>query len=233
MPLSTVAPLATSSINIAATPSETVLFGAPLFSKKSLLPGNDAPYAGAEKVAVDHLARAMLKAAILGNERAGTLRIELRKSKALFGLWTKASLVLIGMESERGWPAGSLEAALDAALHGREMAADAWLYAHLREDSASPDGAILDEVRAGLAGRYALDRAQTKTLGFVTGVSWTLTETGERMRGAAQPQEIQALFAACEHERPEIWRALDTAILGAIGRRRESRPDTNTDFNSD
>src|SRR3954451_4189126 len=148
MPPSASAPLPSSTSEPTLTPSETVLFGAARFATKSLLPAsNDAPYSGADKVSVDQLARAMLRAAILGSERAGALRIDLHHSKALLGLMHKTSVTLAATGSEAAWPAGSLEAALAAGLRGGEVDAGSWLYDYLREDGDTPEREIVDEVR--------------------------------------------------------------------------------------
>src|SRR3954451_6893712 len=122
MPPSASAPLPSSTSEPTLTPSETVLFGAARFATKSLLPAsNDANYSGKDKVSVDQLARAMLRAAILGSERAGALRIDLHHSKALLGLMHTTILPLPGASDHPACPPGSLEAPLAAGLRGGEV----------------------------------------------------------------------------------------------------------------
>lgn len=205
------------------TPSETVLLHGDRFAGEAgMLRNKEELLTSEKKVSTDQLAEAALAAAMLGAERAGSLRLEARTKKALFGLVSRRALY-----AERAggaaWPEGSLEAQLLARLGAEPAEVGDLVYAMLERDVDSPADEVLERVKRGLFGRGVLEREEVKRLKIFTTHRYRLAPgLADALR--AQPADpVRALLDGCERDRAEVWRLLRKQVAGALARRTEQR----------
>ncbi len=207
------------------TPSDLVFLHGEQFASKVLV-GNTALLHTDAKVSTAQLGQALLAAAFLGCERAGSLQLDVRQKKALFGLRKVDSLYALADEGIEAWPQGSLEAdlaGLAASLgSGTEPAeARALVYAWLQQDSASPWQAVVEKVRAGMAARGLLVAEEKTRLKIFSVTHYELPESTARLRTQVSAESARQLLSNCQQYRPEIWKLLRHHLNGAIRDRTE------------
>jgi hypothetical protein len=204
-------------------PSERVLLdgdrfvGAPSLTtgKEELLLKSD------RKVALNPLAERTLAAAVLGAERAGALKLELRQRKALFGLRTVTELYAVRNGATDHFPEGSLEQSFARHFADGERVVSALLHDAMEEDSGWPAAHALFLVKRGLSARGLLETEERKRLKLFTTSRLIATDALRELASRESGEGEQALLAACERERPEIWKRLTKEIDDALVRRRE------------
>lgn len=178
-----------------------------------------------EQVALSDLVTKVVAAAFLASEKAGAVRLEVRKKKALLGL---ASVKTIYAEPLTGsdFPPGSLEAKLsDLAAHYQLMKGknEIWMlvYAWLRMDVASPWASAAELIQAGLGERLLVDVITEKKLKIFTSTRYELPESTRLLATAAPLQPVQQLFTDCRGNRPEVWELLVKQIKQGVEKRKE------------
>ena len=205
------------------TPSETVLLHGDRFAGEAgMLRGRTELLTAARKVSTDELAEAALAAMVLGSERAGAVRLEVRARKVLFGLMSRQTLYAeaVGGAGDAP-PEGTLEAQFRARLGAGPKEVGEAIYEMLERDTHSPAEDVLDRVRTGLFGRGLLERDEVKKLKFFTTHVYRLAAgTPELLR--EQPADpVRRLLDECERSRPEVWKLLGKHVGGALARRTE------------
>jgi hypothetical protein len=205
-------------------PSELVLLRGEQFATKALL-GNVQLLHSDESVSAAKLGEAILAAAFLACHEAGSIRLEVRQKKALFGLRSIDRLYATPADPAVTWPAGSFEENVGQ-LAQRYAEDDSHeirnlVYGWLAQDSVNPWQATIDRIKAGLAERGLLDRFEEKRLKIFTVTRYELpTATGALV--AEQPLEpVHRLIDGCAEQRPEIWRLLTRELKAAISARTE------------
>ncbi len=119
------------------------------------------------------LVQMTVAAAFLANEQAGTLRLELKSKKALFGLASVQALYAEPCGPQPQWPPDTLEAILPA-YAGRFKAEKntnevySILYAWMGEDCMSPFGEVINRIQYGLGVRNLLGMREEKKLKIFT-----------------------------------------------------------------
>ncbi|HEX2189731.1 MAG TPA: hypothetical protein VHG51_12570 [Longimicrobiaceae bacterium] len=203
------------------TPSETVLLHGDRFAGEAGMLGNKEELLTVDKkVSADQLAEAALAAAVLGAEQAGSLRLEARTKKALFGLVSRRALY-----AERaggaGWPEGTLEAQLAARLGAEPAEVGDLVYAMLERDTHSPADDVLDRAKRGLFARGMLEREEVKKLKIFTSYRYRPAPGLADALRENPADGARALLDRCERERAEVWQLLRKQVAGALSRRRE------------
>ena len=211
------------------TPSELVLLNGERFAKKVML-GNVSLLHSDASVSAAQLAQSMIAAAFLANEKAGAIRLDKHKKKALLGL--RKVEVLYAFPGEKiSWPTPSLEAEILSILD-RSLQDEEWgdisniIYAWLREDSASPWTSAVTMVQAAMASRGMLEKIEEKKLKIFTAVHYELPESTLQTSRQYPVEPVEALLRSCEQNRPEIWKLLNDQIKSAVKARTEQ--DENT-----
>lgn len=205
------------------TPSETVLLHGDRFAGEAgMLRAKTELLAGDAKVSTDQLAEAALAALVLGSERAGTIRLEARAKKVLFGLMSRRTLYA---EPAGGAapPEGTLEARFRAHLGSGAREVDDVLYEMLERDTSNPAEDVLDRIQAGLFGRGLLERDEVKKLKFFTTYRYRLAEGVADLLRAQPADPVRRLLDEAERSRAEVWQLLRKHIGGALARRREQQ----------
>jgi uncharacterized protein (DUF2267 family) len=219
----------TAAETLRLTPSETVLLHGDRFAGEAgMLRSKEELLTSEKKVSTDELAEAALAALLLGSEQAGTLRLEARTKKALFGLISRRTLY-VERAGGAGWPDGTLEAQLAARLGAQPMEVDDLLYALLEQDTTNPADDVLERVKAGLSGRGVLEREEVKKLKIFTTYRYRLAPAMAEAVRAALPDAVRRLLDESERGRPEEWKLLKKHIGSALARRRETSDGPDTD----
>lgn len=205
------------------TPSETVLLHGDRFAGEAgMLRNKEELLTGEKKVSADQLAEAALAAAVLGAEQAGSLRLEARTKKALFGLLSRRALYA-GRAGGGEWPERTLEAQLLARLGAEPAEVGDLVYAMLEQDVHSPADEVLERVKRALSARGMLEREEVRRLKVFT--TWRYRAApglADALR--EQPADpVLALLDGCERDRAEVWGLLKKQVAGALSRRREQQ----------
>ena len=211
-------------------PSEIVLLHGDRFAGEGgMLKGKEELLASEKKVSIEELAASVLSAVVLAHEEAGSIRLEARSKKVLFGLMSRRTLYAGRGAADAQWPEGSLEAQLRAFLRGDSMEVDDLLHALLLEDVPYPPHEVLDRVKQGLAVRGLLRREEVKRMKIFTAHVYRLAEgTEERLR-AETPDAVRGLLDGCQRSRPELWQLLQKHVGSALARRKEADDDHDYD----
>ena len=181
------------------------------------------------------LVQMVVASAFLANEQAGTLRLELRAKKALFGLTSVQALYAEPCGPLRQWPQYTLEAVLPT--YAERFKAEkntnevySIVYAWLGQDWTAPFNEVIDRVRYGLGSRMLLGVHEEKKLKIFTVRSYTLPDSTRTLAQNTPLAPVQQMFQQCEQARPLVWKALLEQIKKAISARTEQ---TETSFDSD
>jgi hypothetical protein len=195
---------------------------------------NNIELLNGEKVASDQLGQAMMAVAFLANEAAGTVRLEVRKKKALLGL-RKVDALYAEPVGTANWPEGSLEAQIGAIavqLTGGDKPRNevsTVLYQWMQEDAPAPWSWAAQLVRETLARRGLLETVSEKKLKIFTATRHTLPQSTATLAAELPLEPVQALLETCQKTRPEVWKLLVKNIKTAVSRRTEA-DDTDIDF---
>lgn len=214
----------TSTSTSVLSPSELVLLRGDAFADKGGMLDKVMLLDGQKEVSLKQLAQSLLAVALLANEEAGALHLEVRTKKALFGLRTVTSLFAVPTSADVEWPMGSLEAKiLDAVNRRNDPEVADVLVDVMAEDSSDPRGYLVQQVSTALAERGLLEIVSEKKLKIFRVNSFRLPEA-TAAQAAAQPVEpLQQLLATCERERPPVWKLMTDHIKSAMSRRTEQR----------
>ncbi len=184
---------------------------------------------------VIQLVQAVFAAAILTLEQQGTLRLEIRPKKVLFGLASTKGLYADAVGPMAAWPAQTIEASLPGLAY--QLAANkgqnevySMVYAWLGQDSAAPFEAVLLRVKRGLAARGLVETREERTLKIFTHTVFVLPEATRRLALDQSIQPLQQLLGWCQQTRPDVWESLNSQIKKAVVAHQEK---SDTDFDSD
>ena len=205
------------------TPSElVVLFGEQFAEEGGMLTAKVETLISGAKVHAEKLAYAAVAAAALAAEKAGAIRLEHRRGKALFGLVkTQDVRVVPGTGSAAAFPEGTLERAFaDAAA--RDVDVDTVVREALGAESHNPPQRLVGLVHAGLAHRGLLGSEETKVLVVFSGSKFTLPPATRDAALGASLAEVKELLRGAEQGRPELWGAMTKEIRSAIAFMTES-----------
>ncbi|HEX2202806.1 MAG TPA: hypothetical protein VHG91_05900 [Longimicrobium sp.] len=198
------------------TPSElVVLFGDRFAAEGGMLTAKEEVLTSGAKVSAEEVGQAAALAALLAADRAGTLKLETRTGKALFGLLKTEKVHAAPGAAPAAWPEGSLERALSEGAAAAPTVQDLF-QGVLGEESYNPWQRLAAMVKAGLAGRGLLDVEEKKTLKIFTTATFTLPET---TRAAAAREDVDAvrdLLRTAESGRAELYRATVKAVRAAV-----------------
>jgi hypothetical protein len=217
------------------TPSEWVYLNGEKFASKSGVFNKTRLVHADLSVSQAQLAQAALAAAFLTLEQQGTLRLDVRQKKVLFGLASSKALFADSTGPAAAWPAQTLESALPGlayqlAMDKNKNEIDTILYVWLGHDSGSPFEEVFDRIKWGLASRGLLETHQETHLKIFKSTVFTCPETTSQLAAAQPPQPVQQLLDQCQQTRPEVWKMLNDGIKRGITLRQEK---TDTDTGSD
>ncbi len=190
-------------------------------------------YRGSQEVSAVQLAQAILVSALLANEQAGAIRLEVRQKKVLLGMTRANSLYVEPDRKYIPWTEGRLEASIYPlasnllANKGRNEVSNL-LVALLREDTPNPWLSVVERVKAGMAQRGLLKRVEEKKLKVFSRVHYQLPDDTKALLLKQPYAPLQQLLQHCQQERPQVWALLQAHIRSAISQRTE-RTDTSVD----
>lgn len=207
------------------TPSELVLLNGDQFAKKVMM-GNIQLLHTDASVSHSQLGQAILATAVLADEAAGNIRLEVREGKAMFGLRKTKNLYANPTPTPSDWPEYSLEAQLPAIAERFQADQDSHkvsnlIYAWLREDSGIPWQTTIEMVKSGLAERGLLDKHEEKKLKILSVTNYTLPEDTASLAKEQPIGPVKQLLENCESYRQDIWELLVKEIKNAIKDRTE------------
>lgn len=205
-------------------PSEIVLLHGEQFASKALL-GNIQLLHSDESVSINKLGEAILAAAFLACDEAGSIRLEMRQKKAMLGLRKVNRLCAAPGDPAVAWPAASLEEAIGR-LAQRYAEDDSdevrnLVYGWLSQDSSSPWQDAIERIKAGLAERGLLDRIDEKRLKIFTVTRYEMPPTTGALAAEQRWEPVRRLLDRYQQERPEIWKLLVGELKSAISSRTE------------
>jgi hypothetical protein len=217
------------------TPSEHVYLNGEKFAPKAGIFGKTRLMHMDFDANVVQLVQAIFAAAFLTLEQQGTLRLEIRPKKVLFGLASTKALFADSVGPMAAWPAQTIEAALPGLAY--QLASNKGqnevygiVYAWLGQDFSSPYEEVLTRLKNGLTARNLLEAREERTLKIFTRTVYALPEATRQLALAQSIQPVQQLSAWCQQTRPEIWDSLNNQIKKEVSARQEKSDD---DFDSD
>ncbi|MBB4639113.1 hypothetical protein [Longimicrobium terrae] len=196
-------------------PSELVLLNGERFAPEAgMLTGKEELLTTGAKVHSEKLMDAAVHAAVWALVEAGTVRLETRKGKALFGLIKTEKTHLVRGAGGNPFPPRTLESFL-AEQAGTEPELDAALAAYIGAETTDVPGRVLGIIKAGMGERNLLDVEQKKVLMVFSSVGYSLP-AGTRDLAAREPVEpIIQRAARAEQTQSELYRAVHKAIDSA------------------
>jgi hypothetical protein len=214
------------------TPSEQVYLNGEKFAAKAGVFNKTRLMHSDYQVDPTQLAQAVIAAAFITLEQQGTLRLEFRQQKGLFGIGSSNLFYANAAGPMAAWPAGTLEAALP--LLAQRMAATAVnqnqvfvvTYAWLEEDCAAPFENVFLFIKRGLAARGLLESRVETHLKIFKNTVYTLPEFTRQLALSQPIQPLQQLLAWYAQTRPDYWKALNEQIKRGIEARQE-KPDND------
>jgi hypothetical protein len=214
------------------SPSELVLLHGDQFAAPARLSNTVQLLHTDAKVSAEQLARAILASAFLACEHKGCANLQTRKKKALMGLRKVDALYVEPTKHAAAWPENSLESSLLKLAQGLQAGdkgseVSDVIYAWLGADSSVPWRTAVELVQQGLTGRGHLERAERKKLKIFSATEYQLPEDTMSLIGESSVAQVRSLLAACEKDRPELWKLLQKQIKDAVDRRTE---DYDSDF---
>lgn len=209
------------------TPSEQVYLNGEKFAAKAGVFNKTRLMHSEQQVDAPQLAQAVIAAAFIILEQQGTLRLEFRQKKGLFGLGSSNLFYADAVGPMAAWPAGTLEAALPALAQG--MAATAVnqnqvyviTYAWLEQDSGAPFESVFALIKRGLAARGLLESRVVTHLKIFKNTVYQLSEATRQLALSQPLQPVQQLTAWYAQARPDVWKALNQQIKRGIESRQE------------
>lgn len=199
----------------AFAPSELVLvFGDRFAPEGGMLTTRDEVMTSGVKVHAQKLMDAAVGAAVWAVHGSGAARLEVRETRAMFGLMKKRHVHLVPGSATSTFPAGSLEAYLAGSAAAAPRLQDV-LQAYIAAEVTDPATRVLALMKAGLAERGLLEREARTTLKVFTTVSYTLPAETRAAAERAPLEPVQALLRDAEQRAPELHRAVRKAIDGA------------------
>jgi hypothetical protein len=211
-------------------PSELVLLRGERFASKALL-GNVQLLLSEESVSVAKLGEAILAAAFLACHAAGSIRLETRQKKTMFGLRKVERLLATPADVSISWPAGCVETTI-VELSRRYAGEDEHevrniVFRWLAQDHVNPWQATIDLIHAGLAGRGLLDRFDEKRLKVFVVTRYEVPSSTREMAMHQPVGLILEMLTEYQEKQADLWKLLVSELKAAIRSRTE---DTDTDF---
>lgn len=215
----------TSIANDVLSPSEVVLVNGEAFSKPEK---NGYPLLRGEgQVEAQPLAIAALQAALLANERAGTIRLEEGIEKRFFGLFKSKVVRALPGASAPQWPAGSLEALVHDRVKGHAEGVEIRMLviALFDADVPNPSADLLARMTGAmhLRGLTEQETRETKSLKIFTVKSTVsiLTPAGTALAERSPVEPARELLATFTRARPESWKRIESALRSGLVARQE------------
>jgi len=217
------------------TPSEHVYLNGEKFAAKAGIFGKTRLMHMEFDANVIQLVQAIFAASFLTLEQQGTLKLEIRPKKVLFGLASSKALYADAVGPSAAWPAQTIEAGLpnlayQLAGNKGQNEVNSIVYAWLGQDYSSPFEEVLARVKNGLAARGLVEAREERTLKIFTRTVYALPEATRQLALAQSIQPLQQLVGWCQQTRPELWDSLNNQIKKAVTSRQEK---TDTDFDTD
>lgn len=205
------------------TPSELVYFHGDKFAQKVMI-GNHELVHNNTKVSANQLAEAMLLTALLGNEEKGILSLEIKTSKALFGMMTTHSAQVNLLNTSNDWPDNTLESLvyqiaerLKKAKGANAVTVEDIIYNFFSEDVAWPQKNIIGMV---LSGSYKRGLLLTNEKNNYIPYPDTL-----KLLENQSVEPVQKSISTSEKSRPELHALLFKQIQSGLKKRVESDAD--------
>ena len=198
------------------TPSElVVLFGDRFAEPAGMLGWKEEVMTSGTKVSSDKLAVQALAAALLAAEQAGSVALEPRSRKAMFGLVTKQALHVVPAGGSSSWPAGTLEAAVVSEAQKQPTVQDLFT-AVIGAESQSAANRVIAMVKAGLAARDLLEVEEKKVLKVFTTAKFTLPAATRAAAERAPLEPVRDLLGRFQQQRPDVWKTVEKDIRAAL-----------------
>lgn len=207
------------------TPSETVYFHAEEFAREKTLVDAVGLLHTEKKVDASELAEAILAAALVHAEKAGTLQLRAGKASRLFGL-RKVDVIEVAVGPQAGaFAAGTIEARLRALVAAGPREVQRVVSELLEEDSTYPELLVIGAVHRGLVESKMLETAQEKRMKVFKVDVLRLPDETRELAARTPAGPIKEGLAAWRASRPEEWALLSKGVAKGIASRKESSSD--------
>lgn len=150
------------TLTVTLTPSELVYFYGDKFASKVMM-GNHELVHNSTKVSINQLGEAILMAALLTDADKGILSLEMKTSKALFGMMTTHAVQVNIINANNDWPENTLESMicqiaerLNKTKGTNAVTVEDLMYNFFSEDVDWPQKSIISFLLGGLYKRGLL-----------------------------------------------------------------------------
>ena len=177
--------------------------------------------------------RSAVAVAMLANEAAGALRLEVDQKKVFFGLVTRATLWIHQAGRAAQWPPGSIEASLNEKICGEEFqriggafaSVSDTIYGWIGKPSPDPWARAMQRIMDSMVTRGLLDRVgvpkRVLKLYTVTLTHHVLPERTADLVMRQLAKSDQRLLETCQQDRPDVHDQLLCQIGSGFSRRAE------------
>lgn len=168
------------------------------------------------------LVQYLLAAAFLANEKAGLVRLELRKKRINFGLSSKMVLYADPTGLPSSWDGPCLEAdLLEAADHSANSEAASIVSAWLGRNYSDPYDEVFERLKANLAERDLLDVQEERVLKVFISRNYSLPAENRAFIESQPLDSLDELLHDCQSSRPQVWQELLLQMRKAVDSRQE------------
>lgn len=198
-------------------PSELVLLRAEEFAKKGRM-SNITIMNTNVTVNPEQLGKAILRAAIIANIQAGTIRLEQQQSKGSFGLRKVTTLHMLPVNVGATWPDHSVESQLSSQVMANRGSSEVYsiVYKWLEQDSFHPWEKVVENVQEGLSKRGLLGKTEEKKMGIFTSNTYQLPQGTASMPDRRSVESVKEMLNEYSNMHKEVWGLLEKQLDKAI-----------------
>jgi len=210
-------PQVSASPQSSLAPSELVLLRAEEFAKKGRM-SNITIMNTNVTVNPDQLGKAILRAAIIANINAGTVRLEQQQSKASFGLRKVTTLHMLPGNASAAWPDHSIEGQLCSQVLTNRGNSEVYsiVYKWLEQDSFHPWEKVVENVQEGLSKRGLLGKTEEKKMGIFTSNTYQLPQSTASMPDRSSVESVKEMLNEYSNQNRDKWSLLEKQLDKAI-----------------
>lgn len=201
-------------------PSELILLRADEFAKKGRI-RNITVMDTNLTVNPDQLGKAMLKAAIIANVNAGTIRLEQQQGKASFGLRKVTTLHMLPGNASAAWPDHSIESQFSSQMLTNRGNSEVYSIVSkwLEQDSFNPWEKVVENVQEGMAKRGLLGKTEEKKMGIFTSNTYQLPQSTASMPDRSSVESVKEMLNEYSNQNRDKWSLLEKQLDKAIQER--------------
>lgn len=168
-----------------------------------------------EKLSLKHTAEAAFAAAFLVNAQANAIRLDVRREKKLFGLYSTEVLFIEKGPNRSEWPQYSIESKIVEIVNKEPAKVSDIVCMILNKKTKDADEHTLDIIKAGLRDRGLLEVEKVKYLKVLTAHEYKLPSRTQELLERISISPLREVFSNAQRQ-PHVWEILVKQIRSGI-----------------